>query len=76
MEVIEIVKIGFDIVDESIDFNKSKEENNKLYRERYKKVHGEYPPTLEELREKYKDSPEKLKLLNDSLKKIDKLQHP
>lgn len=77
MEVINIAKdkipIGLDLVDESVDFSKSLEENNKLYRERYKKVYGEYPPNFKQLREEYKDSPEDLKQLDEIIEKIEKI---
>lgn len=35
--------IGLDLVDFKPDYNKSAEENRKIYRERYKEVYGEYP---------------------------------
>jgi hypothetical protein len=39
---------GFDLVDNTPDYNKTVEENNKIYREKYKKVYGKYPEEIEE----------------------------
>ena len=44
--------IGMDLVDNQPDYTKSKEENWKEYREKYFKVHGEYPPAPEENKSK------------------------
>lgn len=35
--------IGLDLVDETPDYDKTVEENIEIYKERYKKVYGEYP---------------------------------
>lgn len=40
-------KIGLDIFDDAPDYSKSKEENDKIYREKYFKIYGEYPPSPE-----------------------------
>lgn len=35
--------LGFDLVDNTPDYEKSIEDNNKIYRKKYKKVYGKYP---------------------------------
>jgi hypothetical protein len=40
--------IGLDLVDYMPDYTKTWEENWEIYREKYFKVYGEYPPEPEE----------------------------
>ncbi len=35
--------LGFDLVDDMPDYSKTPEENEEIYRERFKKVYGRYP---------------------------------
>ena len=50
--------MGLDLVSDKPDYSKTWEENHKDYRERYKKVYGEYPPeiTEEEIKKQSKSS--------------------
>lgn len=39
-------KFGFDLVEETPDYDKTVEENIEIYKERHKKVYGQYPSFL------------------------------
>lgn len=38
------ISIGLDLVDDTPDYTLTAEEDIKRYREKYRKVYGEYPP--------------------------------
>lgn len=41
-------KFGFDLIDETPDYSKTVKEDNEIYKERHKKVYGEYPKFIKE----------------------------